>query len=298
VAERRAPRWRSVFSWLCLVLFALAAPLALLTGWARLTVREEEVYARTVRDIATDARLQLGLAQLVTEQVERAMLGDNPTATDTIRFRAIGAALGGATSRIVGSPEFPAVWEAANRGAHRLLFAVADGASGQPVVVDLSPLRASIVAEIDRMGVDLPPDWSLDPEVLRVEVIDAGTANRTRDAVARLDLSFAATLAVAVAALVLAVAAAPARLAALARAGFALVLGMVVLIAAMVVTEGWLVGAAASAGGGVVVAVILDAVTQGLRVMAVALAVAGLLFAGLCGGLHALRRSVVRGDRG
>jgi hypothetical protein len=298
VAERRGPRWRSIFSLLCLVLFALAAPLALLTGWARLTLREEEVYARTVRDIATDARLQLGLAQLVTEQVERAMLGDNPTATDTIRFRAIGAALGGATSRIVGSPEFPAVWEAANRGAHRLLFAVAGGASGQPVVVDLSPLRASIVAEIDRMGVELPPDWSLDPEVLRVEVIDAGTADRTRGAVARLDLSFAATLAVAVAALVLAVAAAPERLAALARAGFALVLGMVVLIAAMVVTEGWLVGAAASAGGGEVVAVILDAVTQGLRVMAVALAVAGLLFAGLCGGLNALRRSVVRGVRG
>jgi hypothetical protein len=69
---------------------------------------------------------------------------------------------------------------------------------------------------------------------------------------------------------------------------------MLVLIAAMVVTEGWLVSAAANAGGGSVVAVILDAVSQGLRVTAVALAVAGLLCAGIFGSLHALRRSVAR----
>lgn len=280
--------------WALLVVFAVSAPLALLTGWARLTVRNEAVYAATARNIATDARLQLGLAQLVTEQVERAMLGDNPTATDTIRFRAIGAALGGATSRIVGGEEFPEVWEAANRGAHRLLFAAADGERGQPVVVDLSPLREAIVAEIDRMGVELPPDWSLDPEVLRVEVIDATAADRIRLAMAQLDRSFAVTLIVAMAALILILALAPDRLLAMARAGFALTLGMVALIAMMVTTEGWLVSAAANAGGGVVVAVILDAVSQGLRLIAIALAVAGLLLAGICGGLHALRRSVVR----
>lgn len=276
------------------MLFALAAPLALLTGWARLTVRDEEVYAQVARDIATDARLQLGLAQLVTEQVEKGMLGENPTATDAIRFRAIGAALGGATSRIVSGEEFVEVWEAANRGAHQLLTAVLEGSQGRPVVLDLSPLHDAIEDEIDEMGVDLPPDWTLDPATLQVEVVDAATADRIRAAVAMLDLSLAATLSVAIIALILSVVIAPDRLGAVARAGFALVLGMLALIALMVVSEGWLVSAVGSVGGGAVVAVILDAVTQGLRVTAIALVMAGLLIAGLCGGLHALRRSVVR----
>ena len=283
-----------MLSWLFLVLFCVAAPLALLTGWARLSVRQEAVYADAARTIAADPRLQMALAQIVTERAEAAMVAENPTASDAVRFRAVAATLSAATGRIVAGEEFPAVWEAANRGAHRFLVATVETARGQPVILDLSPLLGAIDAEIARMDVDLPPEWSLDPADLRVEVINADTADRVRVAAARVDLVSAASLAAAVIALVLAIALARDRLAAVGRAGFGLAVGMIALIATIVIAERWLVSAAGSTGGGVTVAMILDAVSQDLRAAAVGFAALGLLTAALFAGLHALRRSTIR----
>lgn len=294
MAERRAPRWRTILSWAFLILFCVAAPVALLTGWARSTVRQETVYAAAARAIAADPRLHLALAQIVTERAEAAMVAENPTASDAVRFRAVAATLSAATGRIVAGEEFPAVWEAANLGAHRLLVATVETARGQPVILDLSPLLGEIEAEIARMDVDLPPEWELDPADLQVEVIGAETADRVRLAAARLDLAFAASLAAAVAALAISIGLARDRLAAMGRAGFGLVVGMIVLIALMVIAERWLIGAAGSAGGGVAIGIILDAVSQQLRAAAVGLAVAGLLIAGMFAGLHGLRRSTIR----
>ena len=62
----------------------------------------------------------------------------------------------------------------------------------------------------------------------------------------------------------------------------------------MLVAQAWLAAEAGADGGGVAVGAILDAISQGLRVSTVGLALLGLLVAGLCTGLHALRRGASR----
>jgi hypothetical protein len=61
----------------------------------------------------------------------------------------------------------------------------------------------------------------------------------------------------------------------------------------MLVGQGWLASAAAE-GGHAMVEAIVEAVSQGLRVLAVALALVGLLLAGLFTAARALRRDIPR----
>jgi hypothetical protein len=162
------------------------------------------------------------------------------------------------------------------------------------VTLDLSPLLDEIQAEIEAADVDVPPDLELGAEALRIEVLDAVTADRVRRGIERLDLAFWTALVVALLSLILSVALARDRLAAIGRAGFGLAITMVGLMALMLVAQAWLAGEAGADGGGVAVGAILDAISQGLRISTVALALLGLLLAGLSTGLRALRGSATR----
>jgi hypothetical protein len=294
MSERRAPIWRRFLSWVFLILFCLAAPVTLITGWARLTVVAEDVYVQTVGTAADDPRVHLGVSRAVATRVEATLAGDNPSATEALQSRVVAEALGEVTRGVVASEEFRQTWEASNREAHRRLVSQPAQGQSQPVTLDLSPLLDDIQAEVAAVDVDVPPDLDLDAEALRIEVLDAAAADRVRRGIERLDLAFGTALVVALLALILSVVLAPDRLAAIGRAGFGLAIAMVGLMALMLVAQAWLAGEAGADGGGVAVGAILDAISQGLRVSTVALALLGLLVAGLCTGLHALRRSAIR----
>ncbi len=124
-------------------------------------------------------------------------------------------------------------------------------------------------------------------------MLDTETADRVRRGMERLDLAFSTALAVALLSLILSVGLAPDRLAAIGRAGFGLAIAMIGLMALMLVAQAWLTGQA-GANGGVAVGAILDAISQGLRVSTVGLALLGLLVAGLCTGLRTLRGNATR----
>ena len=155
------------------------------------------------------------------------------------------------------------------------------------MTLDLSPLLDDIQAQVAAADVDVPPDLDLDAEALQIEVLDAETADRVRRGLMRLDLAFTTALAVALFSLILSVGLALDRLAAIGRAGFGLAIAMIGLMALMLVTQGWLTGQA-GADGGVAVGAILDAISQGLRVSTIALALLGLLVAGT---LHRFARA-------
>jgi hypothetical protein len=87
---------------------------------------------------------------------------------------------------------------------------------------------------------------------------------------------------------VLSIGLAPDRLAALTRASFGLALAMLALIGVMLTVQGWVMGETGPEGGAAVAGVILDAISQGLRVAAVGLAIFGLLLAGALTGVRAL----------
>jgi hypothetical protein len=233
------------------------------------------------------------VSRAVTTRVETMLAGDNPSATEALQSRVVAEALGEVTRGVVASEEFRQTWEASNREAHRFLASEPAEGRGQPVTLDFSPLLDDIQAEVAAVDVDVPPDLDLDAEALRIEVLDAETADRVRRGMERLDVAFVTALAVALVSLVLSVGLAPDRLAAIGRAGFGLAISMIGLMALMLVTQAWLAGKA-GADGGVAVGAILDAISQGLRVSTVGLALLGLLVAGLCTGLRALRGSATR----
>jgi hypothetical protein len=294
MSRRRSLIWRRVLSWVFLIIFCLAVPATLVTGWARLTVADENVYVQTVGTAADDPRVQIGVSRAVTTRVEATLAGENPSATEALQSRVVAEAMGEVTRGVVASEEFRQTWEASNREAHRGLVSQPARGEGQPVTLDFSPLLDDIQAEVAAVDVDVPPDLDLDAEALRIEVLDADTADRVRRGLARLDLAFWSALIVALLALILSLGLAPDRLAAIGRAGFGLAIAMVGLMALMLVAQAWLTGAAGADGGGVAVGAILDAISQGLRISSVALALLGLLVAGICTGLHALRWSATR----
>jgi hypothetical protein len=294
MSERRSRIWRRVLCWVFLIIFCLAVPVALVTGWARLTVVDEDVYVQSVGTAAGDPRVHLGVSRAVATRVEATLAGENPSATEALQSRVVAEALGEVTRGVVASEEFRQTWEASNREAHRFLASEPAPGQERPVTLDLSPLLDDIEAEVAAADIEVPSDLELDAEALRIEVLDAATADDLRRGLARLDLAFGTALAVALLSLILSVGLAPDRLAAIGRAGFGLTIAMVGLMALMLVAQAWLTGEAGADGGGVAVGAILDAISQGLRGSTVALAVLGLLVAGLCTGLHALRRSAIR----
>lgn len=279
--DRRAPLWRSVCSWLFLLVFCLALPVALLTGWARLVAVDSGAFAAAMANLAADGRVQGAVGRVVAARVAANVSGDNPTATEALQSRVVGEVVSQAMSGVVESAEFRDIWTSTTAGAHRLLATELTANQGQPVILDFTPLSDNIEAEIAALDLDLPPDFAFDAENLRIQVFDAQTADRIREAAARVEVVFIVTLAVTLVSLILSLGLAADRLAASTRASFGLTLAMVALIALMLAVQGWVIGETGPEGGAAVAGVILDAISQGVRVAAVGLALLGLVLAGL-----------------
>lgn len=293
----RPSLWRSILSGVLLLVFVIAAPVALAAGWARATLLDGDVYAGAVAGVADDPRLPDALTQIISQRALASLVLDDQSATAAVQRRLITQAVGTATRSIVATPEFDAAWVAANRGAHDALVVGLSGGQGSPVVLDLSPLASEAQAAIDASDITLPVPITIEPQELRIEVMDAGTADRLRRVLREVTVASWVSLGVAVFALVASVALANDRWQALAREGFGLALGMVVLMAAMLVATGVAAQAVGSGTGGVVLLALTDALTQNLRLAAIGSAVAGLILAGLFAGLGALARSARRGTR-
>ena len=292
--ERRAAGWRGILSWLCLVAFCLTLPIALLTGWARLVAVDAGAFGGAMADLAADGRVQGAVGRVVAARVTATVAGENPTATQALQSRVVGEVVREAMSGVVESAEFRDIWETTTGGAHRLLVVEMADNWGEPVTLDFTPLDDNIQTEIAALDLELPPDFAFDAENLRIQVFDAQTADRIRLAAERVEFVFLVTIALAVGSLVLSLGLAADRLAALTRASFGLTLSMLALIALLLTVQGWVMGETGPEGGADVAGVILDAISQGLRVSAVGLAVLGFLLAGALTGIRALGASAPR----
>jgi hypothetical protein len=294
MTERRVPLGRRILAWVFLILFCLAAPVALVAGWARLSLIDTETYVHIVTRAAGDARMRDAVAQGIVRETETRLAGENPTATEALQARAVAETVGVAARGVVASDEFRATWETANRAAHQFLITELAQGRGQPITLDLSPLLDQIQTALETSNIELPPGDALDVEDLQLQILDAATADRLRIAIARVDLTFWAALAVALLSLILAIGLASDRVAALGRAGFGLAIAMIALIALMLVAQQWVANSTNGEGGRLASAAIIDAVSQGLRVSAVGLALAGFVIAGICAGLATLGRATAR----
>ena len=287
--RRRGPLWRRALSWGFLLLFCLAAPLALVTGWARLVVVDPTVYAATVRSVAAEPRVQAALTQAVSAHTESLLSGENPTATEAVQARVMAQAVGEEMGDVIASDQFLDVWQSANRNAHQMLFSGQARAWGNPVTLDLSPLLGQLQTRLATLAVPAPADETIGAADLQIPILDAATADRVRRVVQHLELTFWLALAAAALSFILSVALAADRLAAVGRVAFGLAIAMVALIAAMLVSQQWVASAAPDDGARATLTAVVEALTQGLRLAAVSLALAGLLLGGIFTGLCALR---------
>lgn len=281
-----------MLAWIFLLIFIVAAPVAVVAGWTRTTLRDQTAYVQAARRVAAAPEVQQALSSRVNGEIKKAVIGENPTAGEAILYRQVEGQIATAVDGVLASGEFADIWAKANGEAYAFLAGGLAAGAGQPVVIDLGPLQEAIETEVDRRGIALPAGWERDEEDLRIQILDAATADRVRAAMRNLDLVSGVAVAATLLSLLLSVGLAPDRLAAIARVGFALTLGMIVLIAAIVVGEGWLASAAGSDGP--VIAAMLDGVSQVLRLAVIVLAMAGLILAAVFGGLAALRRSIAR----
>ena len=85
--RRRTPLWRRALSVVFLVVCCLAAPVALVTGWARTILLDQERYVQAVSPVANDPQMQGLLADAVTDLVVTAAVGDTSTATQAVQAR-------------------------------------------------------------------------------------------------------------------------------------------------------------------------------------------------------------------
>lgn len=292
--HRHTPIWKRALSILCLVLCCLAAPMALVTGWARTILLHQDDYLRTVSPVASDTQIQYLIADAVTDQVVTATVGEAPTATQAVQARLLREIVGSAARDVVSSPAFADTWRQANAGLYTMLANGITAGWGEPVVLDLSPLASELQAEIDEVSSTLPIELQIAPEELRVQVLDAATADTVRRTLLNLDRAFIISAAVSLLGAVLSIVLARDRLRALMRLCFGLAIGATVLIAALLLAQGWAAGQSGSQASAVALEAIFDASTQSLRVTSIAAAAISLLFAALFAGLGALRGSVTR----
>jgi hypothetical protein len=292
--QRRTPVWKRALSILCLVLCCLAAPVALVTGWARTILLSQDDYLQTVSPVADDTQIQYLVADAVTDQVVTATLGDASTATQAVQARLLRQVVGSAARDVVSSPAFADTWRQANAGLYSVLATGITAEWGETVVLDLSPLASELQAEIDVISDTLPIELQIAPEDLRVQVLDAGTADTVRLALQNLERAFIISTAVALLGAALSIALAGDRLRALVRLCFGLAIGATILIATLLFAQGWAAGQSGSQASAVALEAVVDAATQSLRVASIAAAAASLLLAALFAGLAALRGGTSR----
>src|SRR5690606_21500516 len=118
----------------------------------------------------------------------------------------------------------------------------------------------------DAVSAVLPIEVQLAPEDLRLQLFDAATADTVRQALLNLNQAFIVATVLAAAAAIASLVLAGDRLQALMRLCFGLAIGATLLIASLLLAEGWAVGQAGTQAATVALEAIVEATTQSLRV--------------------------------
>ncbi len=150
--------FRTAIGVLLALAFAVTAPLALAASWAKTQVDDTDAYVASVADLADDpvVRREVGdqLTRVLTAQLQ---VGEVPGASDVI---------GTVVDDVLGSDDFPAVWEEANRTAHEQIVAILRGdvsAADGDVEISLADLYNLAAEQLRSKGLPVAdrPEGSL-----------------------------------------------------------------------------------------------------------------------------------------
>jgi hypothetical protein len=168
-SHRGGGRWRSITSWVLLVLACILAVVSVLVVFARNEVLDTDTYVNTVAPLASNPAIQTAVAKRVSQKlIEEADLQQRVKSAlpERAGFQAPPITSGVETLtnqialRFVQSPAFQRFWVAANRRSHRQMVALLTGskegafqAKNGEVTVDLTQVEAQVKARLDARGI-------------------------------------------------------------------------------------------------------------------------------------------------
>lgn len=169
-ARRRGGWWRPLVTGICLVVLALAAPLAVVATWAHDQVGDTDRYVETVAPLADDPAVQAAVAarltgeitsridvRAVTDQAIDALTAQGLPPAAAVGLKALGGPLANGVESFVAervdglvrSDEFADAWATANRQAHDQMVTLLTGADGEAVQVEGNAVRLNLAVLID-----------------------------------------------------------------------------------------------------------------------------------------------------
>jgi hypothetical protein len=232
---------RRGLAWTALTLGCAALLVANLAVFLRAFVFDRDTFADAVAPRHPDETVINGLADTlsarivsepaVQDRIDDLVPHDNPLVEGVITSSA-GDVIDAVLRQVLSSDAFRTVWRAAVERAHDTFVAVIEDDDREPVVLDLTRTLADVDRRLERRGIDLLDDATID-HVGRVVTVRRDQIDEVRT---WLDLLQRYTVVIVIAALVLlagAVALATERRRMLARVGVGIAVAMVVSGSAM-----------------------------------------------------------------
>lgn len=240
-------RRRLVLSRLLLVLATILTILALLAGWVRGQLLDEQRYVETSVAVLADARVQAATAAYLADQLvaapalEAALIERLPGRTKAVAGRASTAAERATERAALGalsSRAFQMLWREANAVTFRQLRrAIEDGDRGA-LVLDLRPLLSKLAAQLGLEGrtvANLPERAGL------IRILSAEEVDDVRGATHALQVAATALAIAAVLALLAGMLLSPTRASGIAGAGVAVVVAGAAVLLVRVLVGGALI---------------------------------------------------------
>jgi hypothetical protein len=167
-SHRRGHRWRSISSWVLVVLACILAVVSVVTVFARNQLLNTDRYVNTVAPLASNPAIQTQVAKQVSENLitrtnvevrvkdalpPKAGFLATPVTSglETVTYQL--------TLKVVESKQFYTLWVAANRASHKQLVAVLTGSNegsvsskNGRVTIDLSQVEVQVKKKLDARG--------------------------------------------------------------------------------------------------------------------------------------------------
>lgn len=168
-SQRRKRRWKSISSWVLLVLACILSVLSVFVVFVRNEVLNTSTYVSTVTPLASNPAIQTAVAKRVSDKLV-AQVNLDQRVKDALPPRAgflvtpitnaVENAANEISLKLVQSPKFQKLWVAVNLRGHKQVVALLIGSktgalqsSDGKVTIDLSVVEASVRKELDARGI-------------------------------------------------------------------------------------------------------------------------------------------------
>ncbi len=168
-SRRRGHRWKSILSWILVVVACLLSVVSVVVVFARSQLLNTDAYVSTVTPLASNPAIQAAVANRVSEKLvvqtnlEQRVKEALPARAGFLATpitSGVQSATRAITLKAVQSPRFQKLWVAANRNAHQQLVNLLTGSNvgavhtnNGKITLDLSQVEVAAKKALDARGI-------------------------------------------------------------------------------------------------------------------------------------------------